>query len=56
MKNNDTLLAYDVFDKFGRLLFTGTLADCYEQYPTLACVEIGNQTSRGISVVVHGDY
>ncbi len=49
-------MIYDVLDKFGRLLFTGNLADCYENYPTLACVEIGNRTGRGLSVVVHGDY
>ncbi len=49
-------LTYDVLDKFGRLLLTGNLADCYEQFPTLACVEIGDRTARGCSVVVHGDY
>jgi hypothetical protein len=31
-------------------LFTGTLAECYERYPTLACVAVGRRTGRGLVV------
>ena len=32
----------------GTILMSGTLAACYEAYPTLACVEIGKMTARGL--------
>ena len=40
-------ITYDVVDKFGRVIDTDTLNNCYDKYPTLACVDIGQCTARG---------
>ena len=48
---------FDVLDRFGRILMAGTLQECYEVYPTLACHPIGEATHKeGISLLVHGEY
>ena len=43
---------YNVLDSFGRVIFFGTLKQCYNEYPTLACVPIGENTGRGLSLLI----
>jgi len=49
----DRLRMYAVLDQ-GSPVFCGTLARCYEAYPTTACVGLGKRTARGLAVVEVG--
>lgn len=31
-----------------QVLMCGTLSQCYDAFPTLACVEVGKPTARGL--------
>ena len=47
------LQRWDVVDgkRNGRFLFSGTLAECYEKYPTLVSIGLGQMTARGLMLL-----